>query len=216
MRNLDSLSSSDYALRPALCCFPSAMSILPPTRSYRAIPRIAYQLHVFSSRNNTILTLTTTGTSAQGIVSNTSSPVAWVSAGSAGYKGAARGTFDAAVEVSLRMFKKVADLVNPPILSGGQKLKTTFPRPDELEIIWKGFGQGRDAVFRTLMSGEGDAIKGLVNRVTDAVSNLPSLSETDSSRIETSRLFDTFTNRRQSRSEGLDRKRREGTHPHIV
>lgn len=74
----------------------------------------------------------------------------------------------------MRMFKKLADLVNPPILSGGQKLKTTFPKPDELEIIWKGFGQGRDAVFRTLMSGEGDEIKGLVRRVTDAVSTTSS------------------------------------------
>lgn len=68
------------------------------------------------------------------------------------------------------MFKKIADLVNPPILAGGQKLKTTFPKPDELEIVWRGFGQGRDAVFRTLMSGEGDEVKGLVRRVTDAVS----------------------------------------------
>lgn len=131
-----------------------------------------YKLHVFSTRNNTILTLSTTPTS----VSVEPSPqdphhaVAWVSAGSAGYKGASRGTYDAAVEVSLRMFKKILELITPPVGSGGQIKKVVWPAPTELEIVWKGFGQGRDAVYRTLMGGEGDGVRELVRRVTDAVS----------------------------------------------
>lgn len=146
-------------------------SLAQRTTSFGGIGAVShpYRLNVFSTRNNTILTLTTTPTASANELYH---PVAWVSAGSAGYKGAARGTYDAAVEVSLRMFKKLADLVNPPILAGGQRLKVTTPRPTEVEIVWKGFGQGRDAVLRTLLSGEGDAIRGLVQRVTDAVSYL--------------------------------------------
>lgn len=130
-----------------------------------------YKLHVYSTRNNTILTLSTSPSGAhQPSAGDPHVPVAWVSAGSAGYKGAARGTYDAAVEVSLKMFRKIQDLVEPPVLSGGKKLKAAGPPPTELEIVWKGFGQGRDAVFRTLMSADGDNVRHLVRRVTDAVS----------------------------------------------
>lgn len=125
-----------------------------------------YKLHVYSSRNNTILTLST-------VTEDPTDPqraVSWVSAGSAGYKGASRGTYDAAVEVSLRMFKKIEEMVTPVIGSGGQRKKVGWAKPGELEIVWKGFGQGRDAVFRTLMGGEGDLVRPLVKTVTDAVS----------------------------------------------
>lgn len=144
-----------------------------------------YKLHVFSTRNNTILTLTTTPGSSSSASSqdrssssSSSSPsdphhaVAWVSAGSAGYKGASRGTYDAAVEVSLKMFKKIQELKTPTVGPGGLKKKVIWPPPTDLEVVWKGFGQGRDAVFRTLMSGEGDGVRGLVKQVTDAVSVL--------------------------------------------
>ncbi|POY76634.1 hypothetical protein BMF94_0226 [Rhodotorula taiwanensis] len=136
----------------------------PSSRFYQP-----YKLHVYSTRNNTILTLSTSPSGAQQpAAGDPHVPVAWVSAGSAGYKGAARGTYDAAVEVSLKMFKKIQDLVEPPVLSGGKKLKAAGPPPTELELVWKGFGQGRDAVFRTLMSADGDHVRHLVRRVTDA------------------------------------------------
>jgi len=137
-----------------------------------------YKLHVYSTRNNTILTLSTSPASSSSSAYSSSSPegaagphhpIAWVSAGNAGYKGAARGTYDAAVEVTLRMFRKIQDLVEPPVLAGGQRVKAAGPPPTELEVVWKGFGQGRDAVFRTLMGAEGDNVRGLVRRVTDAV-----------------------------------------------
>jgi small subunit ribosomal protein S11 len=148
-------------------------SLAPRRNSYGLKNEHAYRLHVFASRNNTILTLTTTPTAA---TTDPFHPVAWVSAGLAGYKGAARGTYDAGVEVSLKMFQKIADLVNPPILSGGQKVKVTNPRPTHVEIVWKGFGQGRDAVLRTLLSGDGDSVRGLISKVTDAVRFDSSLS----------------------------------------
>ncbi|GAA5888239.1 hypothetical protein JCM6882_000333 [Rhodosporidiobolus microsporus] len=128
-----------------------------------------YKLHVFSTRNNTILTLSTSPSgSAEPAPGDPHHPIAWVSAGSAGYKGAARGTYDAAVEVSLKMFTKIKHLIEPPVLSGGQRVKAAGPAPTDLEIVFKGFGKGRDAVFRTLMTAEGDIVRGLVNRMTDA------------------------------------------------
>lgn len=149
-------------------------SFAPAAPAYRqkSDQRTPYTLNVYSTRNNTILTLSTSGTLGYRSEDPVPSPgvVAWVSAGSAGYKGAARGTYDAAVEVSLRMFKKIADLVDPPVGSGGIRKKVTVPPPTELEVVWNGFGQGRDAVFRSLMGGEGDAVRPLVKRVTDAVS----------------------------------------------
>jgi len=69
------------------------------------------------------------------------------------------------------MFGKIKELVDgPEVLAGGVKRKSKGPKPTELEVVWKGFGQGRDAVFRSLMGAEGDEVRSLVRRVTDAVS----------------------------------------------
>ncbi|CEQ39710.1 SPOSA6832_01261, partial [Sporobolomyces salmonicolor] len=161
----------DLSTSPASVRRTSAPSTTTTFAGRRHTQRLTqpYKLHVFSTRNNTILTLTTSPSGgADPSPSDPHHPIAWVSAGSAGYKGAARGTYDAAVEVALKMFQKVGDLLDPPVLSGGQKKKAAGPKPTELEVIWKGFGQGRDAVFRTLMGAEGDKVRGLVRRVTDA------------------------------------------------
>ncbi|GAA5837535.1 hypothetical protein JCM5353_007964 [Sporobolomyces roseus] len=128
-----------------------------------------YKLSILSTRNNTILTLSTSPLGSDATPQDAHVPIAWVSAGSAGYKGAARGTYDAAVEVSLKMFGKIKELLNgPEVLAGGVKRKSKGPKPTELEVVWKGFGQGRDAVFRSLMGAEGDEVRSLVRRVTDA------------------------------------------------
>ena len=37
----------------------------------------------------------------------------------------------------------------------------------KLEILFKGFGFGREALYRALMTTEGEKIRGLVARVTD-------------------------------------------------
>ncbi|KDE08032.1 hypothetical protein MVLG_01733 [Microbotryum lychnidis-dioicae p1A1 Lamole] len=161
---------------------------LPTLRGQRA-PMHKYRLSVYSTRNNTILTLTTKiGTTASSSSSGpstyfeessvqamadtammTDSVVAWVSAGSAGYKGASRGTYDAAVEVSIKMFNKIRQLVDPVnAVDAGMRKKNAWPQPTELEVVWNGFGQGREAVFRTLIAGNGDQVRELVNRVTDA------------------------------------------------
>lgn len=37
----------------------------------------------------------------------------------------------------------------------------------QLELFLSGFGQGRDAMFKALMSGEGQVVRQLILRVTD-------------------------------------------------
>ena len=37
----------------------------------------------------------------------------------------------------------------------------------KLEVLFNGFGQGRDAMYRALMSDEGAAVRQLVSRLTD-------------------------------------------------
>ncbi|GAA5883349.1 hypothetical protein JCM16303_006703 [Sporobolomyces ruberrimus] len=138
-----------------------------PVRSSPLRPQ-PYKLSVYSTRNNTILTLSTSPLGPSSSPQDPHVPIAWVSAGSAGYKGASRGTYDAAVEVSLKMFTKIRDLIEPPVGQGGVRMKVKGPKPTELEVVWKGFGQGRDAVFRTLMGAEGEQVRLLVRRVTDA------------------------------------------------
>ncbi|GAA5866047.1 hypothetical protein JCM8547_002927 [Rhodosporidiobolus lusitaniae] len=157
--------SASSAPSPVVRSSPSA------SRDYIARHRLTqpYKLHVYATRNNTILTLSTSPSGGHDPApGEPHHPIAWVSAGAAGYKGAARGTYDAAVEVSLKMFTKIKNLVEPPVLSGGQRMKAAGPPPTELEVVFKGFGKGRDAVFRTLMTAEGDAVRALVRRLTDA------------------------------------------------
>lgn len=136
-----------------------------------------YKLHVFSSRNNTILTLSAVRRSTHPALARSRGPeqdehevaVGWVSGGSAGFKGAQRSTYDAGVEVTLQMVKRIREMINPPVLAGGRRPKTMGPAPTEIELVFKGFGAGREAVFRTLMTGDADVVRSLIRRVTDAV-----------------------------------------------
>jgi len=110
---------------------------LPPDR--------IYHLHVSSSRNNTILTFTDA-------IGN---PRAWISSGSCGFKKVQRSGYEAGYQCAVKMFAKIAEekMRNP----GGMKL----------EILFKGFGFGREALYRALMTTEGEKIRGSVSRVTD-------------------------------------------------
>jgi small subunit ribosomal protein S11 len=104
-----------------------------------------YHLHVSSSRNNTILTFTDA-------IGN---PRAWVSSGSCGFKKVQRSGYEAGYQCAVKMFEKIVEerKRNPGIM--------------KLEILFKGFGFGREALYRALMTTEGEDVRGLVDRVTD-------------------------------------------------
>lgn len=106
-------------------------------------PAVVYKLHVHSTRNNTITTLTT----------HDGKPTAWYSGGSCGFKKNNRASYEAGYQCAVRMFQKVKDIMGLT--------------PVKLELYFKGFGQGRDALFKALSTSEGDAIRPLLIRMTD-------------------------------------------------
>ncbi|TKY87590.1 hypothetical protein EX895_003604 [Sporisorium graminicola] len=119
----------------------SASRYAPLFSSSTTLP---HRLFVNSSRNNTILTLT----------SPTGDPLASASGGSVGFKKSARSGYEAGYRAAFSMFGKI------------NEFKDAW-RIQHLEVLWNGFGQGREAVFRALLAGEGQGTKNLISKMTD-------------------------------------------------
>ncbi|KAG2225695.1 hypothetical protein INT45_012167 [Circinella minor] len=98
-----------------------------------------HQLHINSSPNNTILTLTRPN----------GSPLITTSGGSAGFKKAARSGYEAAHQAAIQLLEK----------KQAKNLQV-----NNIHVILKGFGAGREAAFKALISGD----KWNVKRLTDA------------------------------------------------
>lgn len=98
-----------------------------------------HHLHINASYNNTILTLT----SPNGQV------LAATSGGTAGFKKAARSGYEAAHQATLQLLTKIQE----------KNL-----RINNLHIIFKGFGPGRDAAFKAFTS----SFSGNCKTLTDA------------------------------------------------
>ncbi|CUA71388.1 hypothetical protein RSOLAG22IIIB_04603 [Rhizoctonia solani] len=110
-----------------------------------------YHLYVKSTNNNTLITLTDPhgnalkGGSAYG--------------GTVGFKGVAKSGYEAGYQCALRIFSRISELkktVNPAL--GDLKI--------ELHLNGM-FGQGREAIYRALMTQEGEHVRNLINKVTD-------------------------------------------------
>lgn len=98
-----------------------------------------YNLHIVSSFNNTILTLT----------SPDGSRLIMTSGGTAGFKKAARGGYEAAHQAATQLIQKVSE----------KNLQI-----GNVHLVLKGFGPGRDAAFKAIVAGNAWGIK----RITDA------------------------------------------------
>ncbi|GJE84903.1 mitochondrial 37S ribosomal protein [Phanerochaete sordida] len=105
-----------------------------------------YTLYVHSNMNNNILTFTRPD----------GSPIMNVSGGQVGYKHKARGTAEAAHLCALRAFKRILD-----------ESEQQGPGNMSLDVLFNGFGRGRDAVFRALLAAESAPVRQLVGRVGD-------------------------------------------------
>jgi small subunit ribosomal protein S11 len=77
------------------------------------------------------------------------------SGGSCGFKGVNRSGYEAGYQCAVRAFARVKQLA----LEGGEGAR--------FEVLLKGFGQGREAVVKALMTSEGDDVRPFVTRVTD-------------------------------------------------
>jgi len=118
---------------------PNPVTILRHTNNSRP-----YALYVTATRNNTIATFTRPG--GQGLATYTG--------GKCGFKGQKRATFEAGYQCAMQVFKVMEE----------QKKKDKMMT---VEVFLSGFGQGRDAMFKALMSGEGQEVKSYIHRVTD-------------------------------------------------
>ena len=107
--------------------------------------REPYHFHIYSHRHNTHITVTDPNRDA--IIS--------MSCGQLGLKNAQRKTYDAAYQLAAFVVDKLHQ-------TGAVK------KIHKLEVILRGFGQGREAATKVLLGTEGKMLKPLICRVTDA------------------------------------------------
>ncbi|KAL4401843.1 mitochondrial small ribosomal subunit protein [Malassezia pachydermatis] len=107
----------------------------------RSLP---HRLHVKSTRNNTIVAFTMP--TGEGLVR--------ASGGSVGFRKAQRSGYEAGYRAALRVFQHI----------GANKKRWNV---NAIEVVWNGFGQGREAVFRALQANEGELVRNMVNVMTD-------------------------------------------------
>ncbi|KAK4957691.1 hypothetical protein LTR10_005658 [Elasticomyces elasticus] len=134
-----------------------------------------HRLHVYATKHNTHLTLVQPSRPASASSALTASPTAGkgqagakmidvlmsYSAGNVGFRKAGRGSYDAAYQLAVFLFKQMGEkglLVEKGIKGGIQ----------DLEIVLRGFGAGREAVTKVLLGSEGRNVRGRVRRVVDA------------------------------------------------
>jgi small subunit ribosomal protein S11 len=111
----------------------------------------AHQLHVQASRNNTIITLARPHDARE----HPGGTIMSTSGGTAGFKKSARSGYEAGYRAATTMFAALE--------AAERKLGDI-----KLDVVWKGFGQGRDAVFRALTSSEGEYVRARVVGMRDA------------------------------------------------
>ncbi|KAJ5740789.1 hypothetical protein N7493_000661 [Penicillium malachiteum] len=104
-----------------------------------------HHMHVFTHKHNTIITLTRPN----------GSPIFSIGAGQIGFRKAGRGGFDPAYQLSAHVMTQI-------------KERGLLLELKRLEIVYRGFGKGREAFTKVLLGNEGRHIRGLVSRVTDS------------------------------------------------
>ncbi|KAM4067011.1 ribosomal protein [Hirsutella rhossiliensis] len=102
-----------------------------------------HHLHVFSHRHNTHITFTRPNRE----------PIMSLSCGNLGYRKSRRGTFDSAYSLTKYVL---------------ERLVYTGVRFDRLELVMRGFGPGREAAIKVLMSPEGKFFRDKIIRVADS------------------------------------------------
>ncbi|KAJ5799353.1 uncharacterized protein N7518_001421 [Penicillium psychrosexuale] len=104
-----------------------------------------HHLHVYCHKHNTILTLTRPN----------GSPLMSIGCGQIGFRKAGRSGFDPAYQLSAHVMNQIQE-------------KGFLMEIERLEVVYRGFGKGRDAFTKVLLGHEGRHIRGLVARVTDS------------------------------------------------
>lgn len=117
-----------------------------------------YRIHVSCTPNNTHVVIS----DPQGRALKAGS---WTG-GSCGFKGVNRSGYEAGYQCAVRAFARIKQLAEEEGSIGAGVGVGLLPRA-RFEVLFRGFGQGRDAVFKALMTSEGDDVRPYVVRVTD-------------------------------------------------
>ena len=138
---------------PTSDLYPTPSNANPLRRDFRLTDGLSrhvevlhYRIHVACTPNNTLVVMS----------DERGHPIksgCWTG-GSCGFKGVNRSGYEAGYQCAVRAFARVKELARE--VPGAR-----------FEFLFRGFGQGRDAVFKALMTSEGDDVRPFVNRVTD-------------------------------------------------
>lgn len=104
-----------------------------------------YHLHWQSTRHNTIAAFT----NEEGKI------IKVVSGGKCGFKHSRRGEYEAGYQCAVDIFKTIEEQL------------LVAKEPFKVELIYKGFGQGRQALDSALLTTEGEKILPILHRLTD-------------------------------------------------
>lgn len=108
-----------------------------------------YHLHIYATRHNTHLTFSGPhkGGPRNSIIS--------ISSGNLGFRKGARGTFDAGYQLGVYLMNRIQQ-------------QGLLPSVQRVEVVFRGFGQGRDALSKILLGVEGQILRNRIIRVVDA------------------------------------------------
>ncbi|KAF2471909.1 translational machinery component [Lindgomyces ingoldianus] len=112
-------------------------------REWEEEPR--HHLHIYATKHNTHITLTKPNRNA--LIS--------VSCGNIGFRKAGRGTYDAAYQLAAFVMSRIQD-------------KGLLVDIQKMEVIYRGFGPGREAVTKAILGSEGRKIRDKIIRLSDA------------------------------------------------
>jgi small subunit ribosomal protein S11 len=104
-----------------------------------------HKLHVYAHKHNTHITLSKPNRDA--LIS--------VSCGNIGFRKAGRGTYDAGYQLAAFVMSRIQDL-------------GLLPQIQKLELIYRGFGPGREAVTKAILGAEGKKVRPLIVRLSDS------------------------------------------------
>lgn len=108
-------------------------------------PAESHHLHIIAHKHNTHVTLTRPDRS----------PLMSISAGQIGFRKSQRGLYDAAYQLAAYAMGKMQE-------------KGFVQKMNQLEVVFRGFGPGREAFTKALLGTEGKLVRPYVRRVTDA------------------------------------------------
>ncbi|KAJ4380805.1 hypothetical protein N0V86_004167 [Didymella sp. IMI 355093] len=117
---------------------------------YNVVPKdweedTKHKLNIYATKHNTHITLA--NPKRDSLIS--------VSCGNIGFRKAGRGTYDAGYQLAAFVMSRIKD-------------KGLLPQINELELIYRGFGPGREAVTKAILGSEGKQIRDKIVKLSDS------------------------------------------------